>query len=98
MRYLITAALLTLALPAWSIEKVPTQDLPTLQDLPGIKRFTDSALVFRNDVAFDEVAFPAGKVTYADDKLRAAKSVAKSGQRSLLVYVTPAGRSPLTGC
>ena len=98
MRCLLIAALLTLALPALpalGIEKVPTQDLPALQDLPGIKRFTDSALVFRNDVAYDEVAFPAGKVTFTDNKLTAAKSVAKSGQRSLLVYVTPAGRSPL---
>ena len=98
MRCLLIAALLALALPALpalGIEKVPTQDLPALQDLPGIKRFTDSALVFRNDVAYDEVAFPAGKVTFTDNKLTAAKSVAKSGQRSLLVYVTPAGRSPL---
>ena len=61
----------------------------------SIKRFADSVLLFRDDVAFDEVAFPTGKVTYTDNKLSAAKSLVKSGQRSLLVYVTPAGRSPL---
>ena len=84
-----------LVLPAFSIDKVPTKDLPKLQDLPSIKRFADSVLLFRDDVAFDEVAFPTGKVTYTDNKLSAAKSLVKSGQRSLLVYVTPAGRSPL---
>lgn len=94
-RLLWIAILMTLAIPAQAIDKVPTRDLPGLQDLPGIKRFTDSALVFRNDVAFDEVTFPSGKVTFATDKLTAAKSVAKSGQRAMLVYVTPAGRSPL---
>ena len=94
-RRLLLAVLLALALPVLAIDKVPTKDLPRLQDLPGIKRFADSALVFRDDVAFDEVAFPAGKVTYTGEKLSAAKSLAKAGQRSLLVYVAPAGRSPL---
>ena len=84
-----------LALPALGIDKIPTQDLPKLQDLPAVKRFAGSFLVFRDDVAFDEVVFPAGKVTYTDNKLSAAKSLAKSGQRSMLAYVAPSGRSPL---
>ena len=88
-------AVLALALPAFAIDKVPTQDVPKLQDLAGIKRFAGSFLVFRDDVAFDEVAFPASKVTYSDNKLSSAKSVAKSGQRTMLAYVTPSGRSPL---
>ena len=94
-RQLWVGMLLVLALPALAIDTVPTKDLPGLQDLPGIKRFAGSALVFRNDVAYDEVAFPTGKVTYANDKLTAAKSLARAGQRTMLVYVTPAGRSPL---
>ncbi len=92
---LLAVFLFALTLPAVAIDKVPTQDLPKVQDLPNIKRFAGSALVFRDDVAYDEVAFPAGKVAYADNKLSAAKSVAKSGQRTLLVYVATSGRSPL---
>ena len=83
------------AMPAAAIETVPSKDLPKLSDINNIKRFTDSVLVFRHDVAYDEVAFPSGKVTYANDKLRASKSLARSGQRAMLVYITPAGRSPL---
>ncbi len=90
-----SGTLWVLALPALAIDTVPTKDLAGLQDLPGIKRFADSALVFRNDVAYDEVTFPTGKVTYANDKLVAGKSLLKAGQRAMLVYVTPAGRSPL---
>lgn len=83
------------ALPATAIDTVPNKDLPKLSDLNNIKRFTDSVLVFRHDVAYDEVVFPSGKVTYANDKLRASKSLPRSGQRAMLVYITPAGRSPL---
>lgn len=83
------------AMPAAAIDTVPTKDLPKLSDINDVKRFTDSVLVFRHDVAYDEVAFPSGKVTYANDKLRASKSLARSGQRAMLVYITPAGRSPL---
>ena len=92
---LAAAALFSMASPAHAIEAVPTKDLPKLADLPGVKRFTGSALVHRDDVAYDEVNFPTGKVTYANDKLTASKSVPRAGQRSLLVYVAPAGRSPL---
>jgi OmpA-OmpF porin, OOP family len=96
MRRLISLALLALlSLPALAIDKVPTKDLPKFQDLPSIKRFADSVLVFRDDVAYDEVAFPTGKVTYADGKITVAKTLAKAGQRSMLVYVAPTGRSPL---
>lgn len=94
-RLMLLGVLGLMALPALAIDKVPTKDLAGLQDLPGIKRFADSALVFRNDVAYDEVAFPTGKVTYANDKLTVAKSLAKAGQRAMLAYVVPAGRSPL---
>ena len=92
---LAAAALFSMANPAHAIEAVPTKDLPKLADLPGVKRFTGSALVHRDDVAYDEVNFPTGKVSYANDKLTASKSVPRAGQRSLLVYVAPAGRSPL---
>jgi OmpA-OmpF porin, OOP family len=81
--------------PAIAIEKVPTKDLPKLTDIDNIKRFTGSVLVFRDDVAYDEVTFPMGKVVYENEKLRATKSLARSGTRTMLTYITPAGRSPL---
>ena len=93
--WLLTVVLMALALPVLAIDKVPTQDLPKLQDLPGIKRFAGSALVFRDDVAYDEVAFPTSKANFVDGKMVVAKSLAKAGQRSMLVYVVPTGRSPL---
>ena len=80
---------------AQALDTVPSKDLPRLVDLPGIKRYTGSVLVQRDDVAYDEVNFPTGKVHYSDNQLRASKSVARAGQRSLLVYVAPSGRSPL---
>jgi OmpA-OmpF porin, OOP family len=83
------------ASPAMAIEKVPTKDLPKLSDIDNIKRFAGSVLVFRDDVAYDEITFPTGKVVYANEKLRATKSLARSGTRAMLAYIAPAGRSPL---
>ena len=87
-----------LALPALGIDKIPTQDLPKLQDLPAVKRFAGSFLVFRDDVAFDEVVFPAGKVTYTDNKLSAAKSLAKSGSAACWLMSRPAVDPRLRCC
>lgn len=82
-------------LPVAALDKVPTKDLPRLNDISNIKRFAGSVLVYRNDVAYDEVAFPTGKSLYENNKLSASKSIARAGQRAMLVYITPANRSPL---
>ena len=80
---------------AWALEDVPTQDIDGLRDLSSIKRFADAVLVWRDEVSYDEVAFPAGKVSYSGEKLLASKSVQRSGERNTLVYITPAGKSPV---
>ena len=79
----------------WALEEVPTQDDPSACDIASVKRYDGAVLVYRDDVNFDEIAFPAGKVSYNNDVLKAAKTVNRSGARAMLVYVTPAGRSSL---
>jgi OmpA-OmpF porin, OOP family len=71
---------------------VPTADLKGLTDPPGIKRYAGSVLVYRDDVAYDEVKFPSGKVRDPDE---AFSSLATSGKRVTLQYTLPAARSPL---
>ena len=75
--------------------KVPTADVKGLSDPPGLKRYTGAVLMYRDDVAYDEVKLPMGKVITKDDKLAAAKTLDRSGQRTALQYITPAGRSAL---
>ena len=99
-RFLFRFALATLIAASFApcihaLESIPTKDLPKFTDLPNVKRFTGSVLLYRDDVAFDEVNFPASKVEFPKDKFVMAKSLARSGQRSFLVYLTPPGRSPL---
>ena len=80
---------------AQAIEEVPTQDDPSASDIASVKRYDGAVLVYRDDVNFDEIAFPAGKVGYNNDVLKAAKTVNRSGARAMLVYVAPTGRSTL---
>lgn len=93
--FIICLSSIVFSAAAFALDKVPTKDSPRTSDIENIKRFTDSVLVFRDTVAYDEVAFPAGKVTYRDEKLSAAKSVARSGERTMLTYIAPQGRSTL---
>lgn len=80
---------------AWAIEAVPTQDEPGVSDIASVKRYDGAVLVYRDDVNFDEITFPAGKVSYNNNVLKAAKTVNRSGARAMLVYVAPVGRSTL---
>lgn len=80
---------------AWAIEAVPTQDEPGVSDIASVKRVDGAVLVYRDDVNFDEITFPAGKVSYNNNVLKAAKTVNRSGARAMLVYVAPVGRSTL---
>ncbi len=94
-QFSLAATLCLGAAGTWALEDVPTQDLANFSDLPTIKRFADSALVWRDEVSYDEVAFPAGKVSYSGERLSASKSVKRDGARNMLVYITPVGKSPL---
>jgi outer membrane protein OmpA-like peptidoglycan-associated protein len=71
---------------------VPTADLRGLADPPGIKRYAGSVLVFRDDVAYDELKLPSAKVR---DIAEAYPALARSGKRVTLQYTLPAARSSL---
>lgn len=75
--------------------KVPTADAKGLSDPPAMKRYTGAILMYRDDVAYDEVKLPAGKVSEKNGKLTAVRTHDRSGQRTALHYITPAGRSAL---
>jgi len=87
--------LLALTGTAQADTTVPTQDLPGLSDPPGIKRYAGSVLLYRSDAEYDEVKFPTAKPVEKDGQPFAPKSLAASGQRTALQYLTPPGRSPL---
>ncbi len=88
---------LLLTVSAWvqAANPVPTNDLKGLTDPDGLKRYTGSVLLYRDDAAYDELKFPMGKVTSKDDHAVASRSQDRSGQRTTLQYLTPAGKSPL---
>ena len=98
---LVAAALcvthLLLSPPAQAANtEVPTADLAGLSDPPGLKRYTGSVLIYRDDVAYDEIEFPAGKALRAEGiSIRTSKALSSSGKRALAMYITPAGRSSL---
>ena len=85
------------AVPAQAANtEVPTADLAGLSDPPGLKRYIGSVLIYRDDVAYDEIEFPAGKALRADGvMLKNSKALTSSGKRALAMYITPAGRSSL---
>lgn len=80
---------------AWAIDAVPTQDEAGVSDLASVNRYDGAVLVWRDDVNFDEITFPSGRVSYNNNVLKAAKTVNRSGSRAMLVYVAPVGRSTL---
>ncbi len=94
-RAIFAATVLTLLVSSGAVHSqtaVPTADLKGLTDPPGVKRYSGAVLVYRDDVAYDEVKFPSGKVRDIDE---AFPHVAASGKRTALQYTLPASRSSL---
>jgi outer membrane protein OmpA-like peptidoglycan-associated protein len=91
---LASAALLCAAMAATATD-VPRQDVKGLADPPGLKRYAGSVLVYRDDVAYDEVKWPTAKALQRDDKWQVPKALERSGQRSVAQYLTPEGRTAL---
>lgn len=90
--------------PAFAADTaVPAKDLSGLKDVPGLPRYQNSVLVFRDEVDYDEMKFPIAAVKYGrtpDDlvdtmRLLAPQTVAAQGRRNRLIYAAPAGRSHL---
>ena len=76
--------------------EVPTADLAGLNDPAGLKRHTGIVLIYRDDVAYDEIEFPAGKALRAEGvMLKNSKALPSSGRPALAMYITPASRSSL---
>lgn len=97
-RQFVLAAACILCLASGAVQadtQVPGADAKGLSDPAGFKRYTGSVLIYRDDVAYDELKLPAGKATDKNDKITAAKTLDRSGQRTALQYITPAGRSAL---
>ena len=95
LRYVLAVLLLATATAASADTAVPTQDLKGLTDPPGLARYAGSVLVYRDDVAYDEVKLPIAKTRDVDGTSALTRSLDRSGQRTALQYVTPAGRSAL---
>jgi outer membrane protein OmpA-like peptidoglycan-associated protein len=83
----------------------PVADYPGSRDLPWLQRFDGSWIVAYRQIAYDEYLFPAGPLKRVADPDAADESnnnvyefeVSEKleGARTRLVYLLPAGRSPL---
>ncbi|MBC7917428.1 MAG: OmpA family protein [Rhodoferax sp.] len=94
-RTAISALLLAASALAQAANPVPSKDLKGLTDPNGLSRYAGSVLVYRDDAAYDEIKFPVGKVVYKDEQAAIARSQDRAGQRTMLQYLTPAGKSAL---
>jgi len=75
---------------------VPAADLADLTDPPGLKRDAGSVLIYRDDVAYDEIEFAAGKALRAEGvTLKNSMALQSSGKHALALYITPTGSSSL---
>lgn len=99
-----TLAAASLWMPAaFAATVVPDKDAGDLRDPEGISRFTGAVLLLREDVAFDEAAFPTAPVAYPDapnggydtSRLKTASRLQAEGTRNRMMYAAPAGRSTL---
>ncbi len=109
MRFSAIAVLATLLLappaPSWAEATDPQSDRPGSKDLPWLKRFEGSLIVAYDQKAYDEYTFPTGPlarstVPDAADSSNNYVSEFKEkqsmeGARTRIVYLLPAGRSPL---
>lgn len=74
---------------------VPTQDIKGLSDPAGLPRYAGSVLLYRDDVAYDELKLPTGKAVLQGGAWSLARSLERAGQRSAAQYITPPGRGAL---
>jgi len=102
---LLALLLCGVASQAFADATEPLADMPGARDLSWLKRFDGSFIVGYERKAYDEYSFPSGPLTPVDDpeavdarnnSLHEFKpNLALEGARTRIVYVLPAGRSPL---
>lgn len=102
---LITTALAALLapLPALADATIPTRDIAIARDHPLLRRYGGSFIVDHALKAFDAVELPTGILKEVPDKRDALNNrvyaptaaLALEGRVTRIVYVAPAGRSPL---
>jgi len=92
----ITAAVLATSAFASDGTAVPANDAPGLSDPSDLKRIAGSFLMVREDVAYDEINALIEPLWCNTDGCNKPKVTAAAGQRSRLMYVTPAGTSSLS--
>src|SRR5687767_9179376 len=109
VRSLFAALLLLPALalppPVLADATEPTADVAGSKDLPWLKRYDGSFIVSYDQRAYDEYVVPLGPLVRTDDpnaidannnRISEFKDkLALEGARTRIVYLVPAGRSPL---
>lgn len=102
-----TALLVLACLPvlAWADATEPSADIAGARDVAWLKRYTGSVILSYSHAAFDEYLFPSGPLKPGpDEDARDERNnrvfvftpqEVLEGERIRLVYLLPAGRSPL---
>lgn len=89
---------------SWANATVPSKDLAGAQDNPLLKRYEGSSIVEYSVSAYDEITLPLSKLERVGDDVRddmnnlrfaPTHKLELEGKLTRLVYVLPAGRSPL---
>ena len=102
---LIATLLIAGSGPAWADATDPQSDRPGSKDLAWLKRFEGSLIVAYDQKAYDEYTFPTGPLARStvpdaadgsNNYLSEFKEkLSLGGARTRIVYILPAGRSPL---
>ena len=82
---------------------IPTRDIPNARDNPLLRRYEGSFIVDYMQKSFDEFELPPGMLKQVPDKTDGTnnrfyapeRATALEGRKTRIVYVAPAGRSPL---
>jgi outer membrane protein OmpA-like peptidoglycan-associated protein len=88
---------------SWADAKMPTSDIKGRKDHPLVGRFKGSLLVSASSREFDEVVLPLAPLKAVEDKrdrhnntlFKPEQAQTIEGRRTRLVYINPAGTSPL---
>lgn len=100
----LTALICLLFAPgAWADATNPTRDIDGAKDPAWLKRYEGSLIVSHEHRSFDAVKFPASRLERVPDQsdaynntvFRARQNREAEGEYTRLLYIAPAGRSPL---